>query len=304
MSLWSKVQTGAKKAAGQTTNFLQESSTLAVSQASGVKQNFSLAAETQKAAEILTVFLADPNQPRSALNAIPKAVLLNAKGLAIFTVVKAGFIFSGRGGTGLVISRLPDGSWSAPSLIGTGGLGWGLQAGADITVLNSDEAVRSFSMGGNVTIGGNISAAAGPIGTGGSVQTALASPAAMFSYSKSKGLFAGLSLEGTVLIERKEANKQFYGSAVPSRDILSGKVPAPEIASRMYEVIEAAEGIDESSIPQEAYVPTAMGGHVPVNESSLRAGAPGAGSGPTSTGLGNEKGSKSNVVFDSGETGK
>lgn len=112
-------------------------------------------------------------------------------GLAIFQVIKAGFVFSGKAGSGLVIARLPDGSWSAPSCIATGGLGWGLQIGADITdfviVLNSEDAVRAFSMGGNVTIGGNISAAAGPIGTGGSVQASLAHPAPMFSYSKSKG---------------------------------------------------------------------------------------------------------------------
>jgi len=114
-------------------------------------------------------------------------------GLAIFQVLKAGFVFSGKAGSGIVIARLPDGSWSAPSCIATGGLGWGLQIGADITdfviVLNSEEAVKAFSMGGNVTIGGNISAAAGPIGTGGSVQASLAHPAPMFSYSKSKGTF-------------------------------------------------------------------------------------------------------------------
>jgi len=112
-------------------------------------------------------------------------------GLAVFQVLKAGFMFSGKAGSGLVIARLPDGSWSAPSCIATGGLGWGLQIGADITdfviVLNSEDAVKAFSMGGNVTIGGNISAAAGPIGTGGSVQATLAHPAPMFSYSKSKG---------------------------------------------------------------------------------------------------------------------
>lgn len=112
-------------------------------------------------------------------------------GLAVFQVVKAGFVFSGKAGSGLVIARLPDGSWSAPSCIATGGVGWGLQIGADITdfviVLNSEDAVRAFSIGGNVTIGGNISASAGPIGTGGSVQASLAHPAPMFSYSKSKG---------------------------------------------------------------------------------------------------------------------
>ena len=78
------------------------------------------------------------------------------------------------------------------------------------------------------------------------------------------GLFAGLSLEGTVLIERKDANKDFYGSAVPARDILSGRVPPPEVASKLYEAIEAAEGIDESGLPESAYVPTAAGDHMDI----------------------------------------
>ncbi len=133
-----------------------------------------------------------------------------------------------------------------------------------------------------MTIGGNISAAAGPIGTGGSVQATLAHPAPMFSYSKSKGtcvgvfivgswltgrlgLFAGLSLEGTVLIERKDANREFYGSPVPARDILGGRVPPPEVASKLYEIIEAAEGLDESGLPEAAYVPTATGDHIQMN---------------------------------------
>ncbi len=102
-------------------------------------------------------------------------------------------MFSGKAGSGLVIARLPDGSWSAPSCIATGGVGWGLQIGADITdfviVLNSEDAVRAFSMGGNVTIGGNISAAAGPVGTGTAVQATVAHPAPMFAYSKSKGAY-------------------------------------------------------------------------------------------------------------------
>ena len=121
-------------------------------------------------------------------------------GLAMFSVLKAGFVFSGKAGSGLVIARLPDGSWSAPSCIATGGVGWGLQIGADITdfviVLNSEEAVRAFALGGNVTIGGNVSAAAGPIGTGGAVQATLAHPAPMFSYSKSKGAHCETETDG------------------------------------------------------------------------------------------------------------
>ncbi|KAF8322633.1 DUF500-domain-containing protein [Clavulina sp. PMI_390] len=245
MSFLEKFQAGARKAAIQATAFAKDSGSKLSTETRTFAQGFSLPGEADKSARILESFLANPEHPESALNSIPKAVLQRARGLAIFQVVKAGFVFSGKAGSGLVISRLPDGSWSAPSCIGTAGIGWGLQIGADITdfviVLNSEEAVRAFSMGGNVTVGGNISASAGPIGTGGAVQASLASPAPMFSYSKSKGLFAGLSLEGTVLIERKDANKEFYGSAVPARDILGGRVPPPEVASRLYEIIEAAE---------------------------------------------------------------
>ena len=65
-----------------------------------------------------------------------------------------------------------------------------------------------------------------------------------------------------MLIERKDANRDFYGSPVPARDILGGRVPPPEVASRMYEVIEAAEGIDETGLPENAYVPTPGGDHM------------------------------------------
>jgi len=267
--MFDKFKKGAQKAGIQATAFLQDSGTKVANGSREFAQGFSLPGEAEKAANILRSFLADPSHPESALNAIPKAVLQRARGLAVFQVLKAGFVFSGKAGSGIVIARLPDGSWSAPSCIATGGMGWGLQIGADITdfvvVLNSEDAVRAFSIGGNVTIGGNISAAAGPIGTGGSVQASLAHPAPMFSYSKSKGLFAGISLEGTALIERKDANREFYGSPVPARDILSGRVPPPEVASRLYEIIEAAEGIDETGVPETAYVPTAEGGHIEVS---------------------------------------
>ena len=78
-----------------------------------------------------------------------------------------------------------------------------------------------------------------------------------------------MSLEGTALIERKDANRDFYGSAIPARDILGGRVPPPEVASHLYEIIEAAEGLDESGLPESSFVPTATGEHVPVSQSSL-----------------------------------
>ncbi|WVF68756.1 hypothetical protein IAT40_003528 [Kwoniella sp. CBS 6097] len=286
---------------------LKDGQTRAAAGGSSLMQSFSLPGESDKAAKILKSFLADPNAPRTALNSIPKAVLQRAKGLAVFTILKAGFVFSGKAGSGLVIARLPDGSWSAPSCIATAGVGWGLQIGADLTevviVLNSDEAVKAFSRGGNVTVGGGISAAAGPIGTGGQVSASLANPAPMFSYSRSKGLFAGLTLDGTILVERKDANRDFYGSSVSSTDILTGRVPAPEIASEMYDIIEAAEGLDETGLPAEAYVPGTTGEALPVPSSST--GYPVGGAAPTAsagTGApgapGAEPGSGNRTVFD------
>lgn len=74
-----------------------------------------------------------------------------------------------------------------------------------------------------------------------------------------------MSLEGTALIERKDANRDFYGSPVPARDILGGRVPPPEVASKLYEIIEAAEGLDESGLPEHAYVPTETGEPITMN---------------------------------------
>src|SRR5881398_3475669 len=156
---------------------------------------------------------------------IPKRVRRHYKGLAIVTVVKAEFIFSGKGGQGVVVARTRHG-WSGPSFIGTGGAGWGLQIGAQVTdfviVLNNDAAVRAFSRGGNVTIGGDVSAAAGPVGR--TASGAVAPTAAVYTYSKSKGLFAGVSLEGAVIGTQRESNFRYYGQPVRADGILSGEV--------------------------------------------------------------------------------
>ena len=94
---------------------------------------------------------------------IPDAVLHQARGLAILTVVKAGFGFSAQGGKGLVIART-DSGWSGPSAIGTGGAGFGLQIGVEVSelviVLNTPDAVHAFARGGNVSIGADLSGAA------------------------------------------------------------------------------------------------------------------------------------------------
>jgi lipid-binding SYLF domain-containing protein len=165
---------------------------------------------------------------------IPPRVLRHARGLAVMSVVKAGFIFSGKGGHGVVVARTGHG-WSGPSFVGTGGAGWGLQIGAEMTdfviVLNNEDAVRAFSRGGNVTIGADVSAAAGPVGR--AAEADVTPTAAIYTYSRSKGLFAGISLEGAVIGTRKEANARYYGRSVSASDILHGRVVAPAGASRL-----------------------------------------------------------------------
>jgi SH3 domain-containing YSC84-like protein 1 len=165
---------------------------------------------------------------------IPSRILRHARGLAIISVVKAGFIFSGKAGDGVVVARTAHG-WSGPSFIGTGGAGWGLQIGAEVTdfviVLNNDSAVRAFSKGGNVTLGADASVAAGPVGR--AAEADVTPKAAVYTYSKSKGLFAGVSLEGAVLGTRKEANARYYGRPVNASDILHGRIAAPAGAARL-----------------------------------------------------------------------
>ena len=169
---------------------------------------------------------------------IPAAVMRDAKGLAILTVTRGGFIFSGKGGSGLVIARVGNG-WSGPSAIGTGGVGFGFQAGVEVSelviVLNTPEAVNAFAKGGNVTLGAGMSIAAGPVGR--TAEGSVALQAVMYTYSRSQGAFAGVSLEGTVIATRDDANTEFYGKQVTATDILSGKVTPPKGAEPLLKVL-------------------------------------------------------------------
>ncbi|KAI7892738.1 uncharacterized protein EV154DRAFT_503953 [Mucor mucedo] len=202
----------------------------------------SLAGECKKAARILNSFV-DPGTGMDKL--IPAGIIEKAQGLAIYTVLKAGFLFSGRAGSGIVVAKLPEGGWSAPSCIGTGGIGAGGQIGAELTdfvlVLNTKEAVKTFSQGGNVTLGGNVSVAAGPIGRNAeaSGSASLKHIAAIYSYSKTRGLFAGVSLEGSVVVTRGDANEKFYGQRVTAKELLSGVIAPPPEADALYRALNA-----------------------------------------------------------------
>ncbi len=167
-------------------------------------------------------------------SAVPDVIMRDARGLAIITITKGGFVFSGRGGTGIVVARTDKG-WSGPSAIGAGGMGFGFQAGVQVSeliiVLNTPDAVAAFSKGGNVTLGGAMSLATGPVGR--DLEGSMALGAVMYTYSRSQGFFAGVSLEGTVIGTRDEANAEYYGKPVTAREILSGSVAPPAGAEKL-----------------------------------------------------------------------
>ncbi|KAK0326616.1 hypothetical protein LTR82_002458 [Friedmanniomyces endolithicus] len=202
----------------------------------------SMRSECKKCGRILASFI-DPSQAFGPDKIIPPSILANAKGLAILTVFKVGFLGSGRFGSGVVVARLSDGTWSAPSAIGTVGGGFGGQIGFEITdfifILNDAMAVKTFAQVGSLTLGGNVSIAAGPIGRNAEAAGAasLKSVSGIFAYSKTKGLFAGVSLEGSVLIERRDANEKMYNQKLTARQLLGGEVPVPPAAEPLMRVL-------------------------------------------------------------------
>jgi lipid-binding SYLF domain-containing protein len=171
--------------------------------------------------------------------AIPRRVLRQARGIAVLDIIKGGFVVSGRGGEGVVVARTGDG-WSGPSAIATGGAGFGFQIGGEVTefvlVLNTDAAVHAFSHDGNVSIGGDLSVAAGPVGR--VAEGDVLPTAAVYTYSRSKGLFAGVSLEGTVLVTQNDKNASYYGRGVKPAEILSGQVTPPARANRLLAILQ------------------------------------------------------------------
>ncbi|PYH91061.1 DUF500-domain-containing protein [Aspergillus ellipticus CBS 707.79] len=204
----------------------------------------SLGSECKKVGKILASFV-DPQQAFGPDKVIPPEILAGAKGLAVLTVLKAGFLGSARFGSGIVVARLADGSWSAPSAIATAGAGFGGQIGFELTdfvfILNDAAAVRTFSQVGTLTLGGNVSIAAGPVGRNAEAAGAASTKgvAAVFSYSKTKGLFAGVSLEGSMLVERKDANEKMYNSRVSARQLLSGTIRPPPAADALLRVLNS-----------------------------------------------------------------
>ena len=163
--------------------------------------------EAQHAADVFTEIMNVPDK------AIPQKLLDKAQAVAVFEVYKAGFIVGGRGGHG-VISRRVKGGWSAPAFFNLGGGSFGLQIGAsktDLVLLFMNPGALEGLLQDKFEIGGEGSAAAGPVGRSASATTDAQLKAQILSYSRSKGLFAGLEIKGVVISADNDDNVAVYG---------------------------------------------------------------------------------------------
>lgn len=213
-----------------------------------------------------------------------RGMIQKAVGLAFVRASKVVLGVSIHVGSGIVLARLSDGTWSAPSAIGVWGLGLGLQFGLEVAeyifILQTQEALEHFRRGGSFTVGGNVGAAvagmgreaygaASVSGVCGSIstvkddeyndtdsrqlntQTQSAAVAPIVAYAKSQGLYVGVSLEGSRIFSRDDMNSRTYkfgsGRDVTSHDILAGKVATPPEAEELYAALHSVEFTHEMS---------------------------------------------------------
>jgi len=190
-------------------------------------------ARAQTATRVLADIMQAPDQ------SIPHDLLRDAYAIAVIpNVIKVGLVFGGRHGDGLISVKSPDGTWSNPVFISLTGGSVGFQAGVSSTdvvlVFRTRRGVDSI-VNGKFTIGADAHAAAGPVGRNLNASTDAAMQAEIYSYSRSRGLFAGVSLDGAALRVDDDADAAVYGPGITPRRIFEGgvsDVPAPVVHFR------------------------------------------------------------------------
>lgn len=156
-------------------------------------------------------------------------------------------------GSGVVVARLEDGTWSAPSSLVAFGVGYGAQVGMEfadfVIVLRDDNALNAFCHMGNVTIGANLAVALGPWGRNAEVDIP-ATCALLYSLNHTKGLFAGLSIEGTMFLENRRANEKCHGKGATAKALLTGQMrPAESVLPFLNVLTQRFSFSPTSSLP-------------------------------------------------------
>lgn len=177
---------------------------------------------------------------------IPQEVFENAKCIAVVpNMIKGAFIVGGKHGRGVATCRTSKG-WSAPAFISVGGGSWGLQVGAQnidliMTVMN-DEGMQHM-LANKFQVGGDAAAVAGPVGRHASAGTDWKADSEILTYSRSKGLFAGISLTGAVVQQDDDSTRSIYNKPMEQRSILSGSVATPAAGASFMRVVRRGDTV-------------------------------------------------------------
>jgi SH3 domain-containing YSC84-like protein 1 len=191
----------------------------------------------QNSVEVLQSIMSTPDK------GIPEEVLSGAKCMVVVPhLIKGGFIIGGKHGRGVASCRTPDG-WSAPAFVSVGGGSWGLQIGVegvDLVVLVMNDQGFQHLLSSKFALTGEGSVAAGPVGRHASAGTDWKMNTEMLTYSRSKGVFAGLTLEGAVIEQDNDSTRAIYGRHMTFRNILSGKASTPKSADAFMRAVAEA----------------------------------------------------------------
>ena len=175
---------------------------------------------------------------------IPEEVLEHARCIAVVPhMIKGGFVFGAENGRGVTTCRTANG-WSAPAFFAITGGSWGLQIGLEgvdlVMIIQNEDGMRQL-MASKFQIGGDASAAAGPVGRHASANTDWKLDTEILTYSRAKGAFAGLTLTGAAIRRDEDSTRAIYGKLLSTRSILEGKVAAPASAKEFLEAVRDAK---------------------------------------------------------------
>src|SRR2546425_974098 len=191
----------------------------------------------QKSVDVLHAIMSTPDK------GIPEEVLSNAKCILVVPdLIKGGFILGGKHGRGVASCRTAEG-WSAPAFVSVGGGSWGLQIGVegvDLVMLVMNDQGFQHLLSSKFQLSGEGSVAAGPVGRHASAGTDWKMNTEMLTYSRSKGVFAGLTLEGAVVQQDDDSTRAIYRKDMTFRNILSGKASTPKSADAFIKAVSDA----------------------------------------------------------------
>jgi lipid-binding SYLF domain-containing protein len=195
-------------------------------------------ARLQHAGEVLHEVMSAPDK------GIPEEVLQHAKCIAVVPhLVKGGFVFGAEGGRGVATCRTENG-WSAPAFFSITGGNWGLQIGVEgidlVMVFQGDQGMDRLVKS-KFEIGADATVAAGPVGRHASADTDWKMNAEILTYSRAKGIFAGITLNGASVRRDDDSTAEFYGREIPTRDLLMGQVPPPPGSGAFLDAIHDAK---------------------------------------------------------------